>query len=146
MGTRNLSILSDFSEFPALRHCNLSDNSGEDFYHKVLNKKFAEAYDAGEKLVVNLDGTDGYASSFLDEAFGNLVFDFSLGIVKKNVEIVSQQQPHWKKMIEEETYAQWEKRRIKNEHPEVTKEHPKWYRLVDNTLELKVWEHPPAFA
>lgn len=33
-------------------------------------------------LLVDLDGTSGYPSSFLDEAFGELVYDFSLEEVK----------------------------------------------------------------
>jgi hypothetical protein len=108
---RTISVLEDFSEFPALRHCNISDESGEKFYHNVLNKAFKEAYDLNEKLIVNLDATAGYASSFLDEAFGNLVYDFTLDIVKSNTEIISEQEPHWKDMIINQTYPQWEARR-----------------------------------
>ena len=33
----------DFSEYPGLRHCNISDDSGEEFYHKILNKSFYKA-------------------------------------------------------------------------------------------------------
>jgi hypothetical protein len=139
-----LSVLENFSEFPALRHCNISDNSGEDFYHKVLNSAFKEAYEKGEKLRVNLDNTAGYASSFLDEAFGNLVFDFTLEIIKKNVEIISDQEPHWKEMIENQTYNQWESRRIEKKNPKVTKEHEAWFRLENNTLKAQVWELPTS--
>ena len=71
---KTISVLENFSEFPTLRYCNISDNSGEEFYHKVLNKEFKVAYEKKEKLIVNLDYTAGYAPSFLDESFGNLVF------------------------------------------------------------------------
>jgi len=141
---KTISVLESFSEFPALRHCNISDKSGEEFYHTVLNKEFKEQFEKKEKLIVNLDNTAGYASSFLDEAFGNLVFDFKLENVKKYVEVISMQEPHWKSMIENETYPQWEERRTKNQHPKVTKLHGSWFRLIANDIKSDIWEHPAA--
>lgn len=140
----NISVFENFSEFPALRHCNISDNSGEEFYHSVLNFSFKEALEKGEKLTVNLDNTAGYASSFLDEAFGNLVFDYSLEIVRKTVVVISNQEPHWKDMIENETYEQWETRRRQNQKPKITKNHEAWFRLENNKLIAKIWEQPVA--
>lgn len=139
---RTISVCSDFSEFPGLRNCITSEKSGEEFYHKVLNTAFKEAFENKEKLIVNLDKTGGYASSFLDEAFGNLVYDFTLDIVKKLVEIISIQEPHWKDMIEKETYPQWETRRKTRIVPKVTADHEAWYRLIDNILKLEKWEQP----
>jgi hypothetical protein len=139
-----ISIVNSFSEFPGLRHCNISDKSGEEFYHKVLNLEFFTAYEKKEKLVVNLDGTSGYAPSFLDEAFGNLVFDFSLKIVNEFLEIISTQEPHWKEMIEQKTCIQWEERRKNGQKPAVTAEHKAWYRLVNGQTISKVWETPSA--
>jgi len=141
---KTISVLDNFSESPALRHCNISDKSGEEFYHKVLNKEFKEAYEKNEKLTVNLDATAGYASSFLDEAFGNLVYDFTLDIVKSKIEIISEQEPYWKDMILNQTYEQWETRRKKKQAPTVTANHDAWYRLIDNELKLKIWERPVA--
>ena len=69
---KTISILNDFSEFPGLRHCNISANSGEECYHGVLNREFRNAYIENHKLTINLDNTAGYASSFLDEAFWKL--------------------------------------------------------------------------
>lgn len=139
---KTLSIYEKYSEFTGLRHCDISENSGEDFYHKVLNGVFHEALQANEKLTVILDKVDGYASSFLDEAFGNLVYDYTLEKVKKNVEIISEQEPHWKEMIETKTYLQWEERRKNKQNPKVTETHPAWYRIVNNELKLDIWEHP----
>lgn len=138
---KTVSVLNDFSEFPGLRNCSISDNSGEEFYHKILNKAFKEAYERNEELMVNLDDTEGYASSFLDEAFGNLVYDFTLDVVKQFVRIVSNQEPHWKEMIETETYVEWEKRRKNKEEPIVTADHEEWWRLVDKQLKAEVWKH-----
>ena len=132
----------DFDEFPGLRHCSISENSGEEFYHKVFNSAFKEAFEKNEELIIDLDGTDAYASSFLDEAFGNLVFDFTLAVVKKYVRIKSEDEPHWIKMIEEETYPQWEMRRKNVQVPVVTISHDSWYRLIDGKLVQRIWEKP----
>lgn len=141
---KTISVLEDFSEFPALRHCNISDESGEKFYHNVLNIAFKEAYENNEKLTVNLDETAGYASSFLDEAFGNLVYDFTLDVVESKIEIISKQEPHWKEMILNQTFPQWEARRKNNKHPKVTASHKAWFRLINNELKLEIWEQPAA--
>lgn len=141
---KTISVLEDFSEFPALRHCNISDQSGEKFYHNVFNNAFKEAYEKNEKLTVNLDETAGYASSFLDEAFGNLVYDFTLEVVEPKIEIISEQEPHWKDMILNQTFPQWEKRRKNNQRPKVTAKHKPWYRLINKELKLKIWEEPAA--
>lgn len=139
---KSISVLKNFSEFPALRHCNISENSGEEFYHKVLNSEFKQVLDSHEKLVVDLDDTAGYASSFLDEAFGNLVYDFGLKTVKKHIEIKSIQEPHWKDMIEDQTFLQWESRRIKGQRPKVTSKHNPWYRMVGKEIKSDIWETP----
>ncbi|MBV6455090.1 MAG: STAS-like domain-containing protein [Bacteroidetes bacterium] len=141
---KTISVLESFSEFPALRHCNISDKSGEEFYHSVLNREFKGQFEKKEKLIVNLDNTAGYASSFLDEAFGNLVFDFTLENVKKFIEIISNQEPHWKNMIEQETYPQWEERRKSKKNPKVTANHQAWFRLINNEIQSQVWEQPAA--
>jgi hypothetical protein len=137
-----ISVLSNFSEFPGLRHCNISEQSGEEFYHAVLNNAFKEAFERNETLTVNLDHTAGYASSFLDEAFGNLTYDFSLEAVRPRVNIISLEEPHWKDMIEKETFSQWEERRARKKNPKVTKPHEAWWRLDNGQLKSDVWEQP----
>lgn len=140
----DISILKNFSEYPGLRHCKISDKSGEEFYHSVLNGKFFEVFSNNEKLIVDLDNTGGYASSFLDEAFGNLIFDFTLDKVKNKIEIISIQEPHWKDMILNKTFKEWENRRLQKINPVVTLTHKPWYRLVENNLIKDVWESPFA--
>lgn len=139
---KTITILTEFTDSPGLRHCNISEKSGEEFYHKILNKAFAEAFSANQKLTVILDYTSGFASSFLDEAFGNLVYDFTLTIVKHSVFIISDQEPHWKKMIEEKTFPQWEERRVRGERPIVTAQHAAWVRLINNQIVEEIWETP----
>lgn len=134
-----LKIAKDFSEYPKLRYCNLSETSAEKFYHEMLNKAFAEAFSHNQTLVVDLDDTAGYTSSFLDEAFGNLVYDFSLEVVKSNIEIISKDEPYWIPMIENETFPQWEERRDVGKFPKITKSHNPWYRIEGNELIKKEW-------
>jgi hypothetical protein len=134
-----INILTDFSEYPKLRYCDLSDNSAEKFYHNNLNEKFAISFQTKNVLEVNIDNTAGYTSSFLDEAFGNLVYDFSLEIVNKYLKIISTQEPYWLDMIYNETFKQWEDRRINNQPPRKTIMHFPWYRLVYGKLENKIW-------
>ncbi len=133
--------VSDYSISPGPRYCNQGDDSGEDFYHKILNAKFAQAFKAHKVLVLNLDGPDGYASSFLDEAIGNLVYDFGKKTVMEYMEIISNEEPEWIDMIEEETYNQWEDRRINRNAPCKTSSHPAWNKFNSNTqeIELDVW-------
>jgi len=142
MEKQNISIvIADYSKSPGPRYCYQGDDSGEDFYHKILNKKFNDAFVQKTHLEVNLDGPDGYASSFLDEAFGNLVFDFGLENVQSHVKIISNEEPEWIEMIEKETYVQWEERRKKNHEPKKTIEHEEWYRynFATNQIEKKKW-------
>ena len=137
-----ISIVNDFDEYPGLRNCSISEASGEEFYHKILNKKFVEAYNTNDKLEVILDGTGGFASSFLDEAFGNLVYDFTLPVVKQRLIIISNEKPHWKDMIESQTMPQWEERRKRNENVKTTAKHDVWGRLLNGKIELKRWSTP----
>ena len=143
MGTEkfiDLKVL-DYSISPGPRYCSQGEESGEDFYHKLLNKAFYDAYEQGAKLRINLDGPDGYASSFLDEAFGNLVYDFTKELVLKYVQIISDEEPEWIDMIQNDTYNEWEKRRKNAEEPTYTKEHDAWYRVnSNNKIELKKWK------
>lgn len=137
-----IEIHKDFTEFPGLRNCSLSDYSGEEFYHNMLNSHFYYAIISNEKLYVDLDLTSGYASSFLDEAFGNLVYDFTKKLVEKYLVIISLEEPHWKDMLINKTFVEWEKRRISGNAPKVYKNHKPWYRFINGNYELSVWENP----
>jgi hypothetical protein len=64
-----LSVARDFSTVPAGRTKADGQNSGarfrDDFLYPALRN--------GEVITVELDGVEGYGSSFLEEAFGGLV-------------------------------------------------------------------------
>ncbi|MBP1629587.1 MAG: hypothetical protein H6Q15_480 [Bacteroidetes bacterium] len=127
----NIIKIKDFSEYPGLRSCNISEKSGEEFYHEKFNSEFKLSVENKEKIQIDLDGTAGYSPSFLDEAFGNLVYDFSLDIVKKYIEIKSNEEPHLIKFIENEVYELWETKRKKNTPIKVTKDHRPWWRYIN---------------
>lgn len=112
MGKREeyLNVI-DFTEYPGPRYDNQGPESGEKFYVEKLNPLFLECYKGGKLLVVNLDGTAGFASSFLDEAFGQLAYDFGASLLDEYLRIVSSDEPEWPRMIKEETIPQWLKRR-----------------------------------
>jgi hypothetical protein len=84
-----INVAQDFSDAPGARYIEDGDSSGEEFYIKLLRDKFQEALDKKVKLIVDLDGTYGYATSFISEAFGSLSNDFGPETVLKNIEIKS---------------------------------------------------------
>lgn len=134
------NIHRDFSEDTGIRHSKYSETSGEDFYHEKLNEIFYECFSNEEELRLVLDGgDDGYTPSFLDESIGNLVYDFTLEVVKKWLVVVSTWEPYWLFLLEKDTYPKWEVRRLKGEQAKITKTHGPWYRLVNGTAEKKVW-------
>jgi hypothetical protein len=69
----NLTVATDFSRTPGVRTLSEGDFSGEVFLGNCLYPRFAQAVREGRQLVVNLDGTAGYATSFLEASFGGLV-------------------------------------------------------------------------
>ena len=114
MDTIKLRVI-DFTEYPGPRYQRQGNYSGEEFYVEKLNSAFLQAYNENKKLEVYLDGTAGYPSSFLDESFGELIYDFTLEIVKKKLIIVTSLNTKRKEKLEKETFVQWEQRRQRKE-------------------------------
>ena len=83
-----VSVARDFSPHPGPRLERQGEHSGEAF-RKVLVQMLREH----DRIKVNLDGTSGYGSSFLDEAFGGLVSKdgFSAADVLRRVELQSEE-------------------------------------------------------
>jgi len=127
-----LSIKDKFGRYTGLRHMNVSEKSGEEFYHTILNSEFKNSVEKKVRLTIDLDGVRGYSPSFIDEAFGNLVYDFSLGLVEEFLHIKSDDKPFWIELIKNETFPQWEKRRLSNELPKITSNHPPHWRYLNN--------------
>ncbi len=64
-----INVAKDFTRFPSGRFRKNGETSGEAFREIYLEPHLK----VGEKISVELDGTIGYGSSFLEEAFGGLV-------------------------------------------------------------------------
>lgn len=91
-----LSIAKDFSKTPGFRYKIQSPGiSGEEFRVNLLEPKYLEAKENGNKLQVILDGTDGYLTSFLEEAFGGLQRNYLNVNVLDIIEIISNEEKHW---------------------------------------------------
>lgn len=67
-----LCIATDFSVTPGPRLASEGKWSGEEFLNDHLRPRFQEACGKGEDLLVDLDGVEGYATSFLEASFGQL--------------------------------------------------------------------------
>jgi hypothetical protein len=78
---RTINIASQFSRSPAGRFVEDGPYSGETFREKYL----VPALSDGGSVILEMDGTRGYGSSFLDEAFGGLrrKGDFSIEDLKR---------------------------------------------------------------
>lgn len=126
--------VKDFSTSPGPRYVKQGEASGELFYHQKLNPTFVQIVNSDKKIIVNLDGVDGYMSSFLDEAFGNLIFDFGMEMIKDKVSFISTEEPEWIDMLVDDTYPEWEKRRKKKILPKITQVHSDWKRLENEEL------------
>jgi hypothetical protein len=89
---RTLKV-SDFTTSPGPRYVNQGEKSGEAYRALV-----AAALRENSEVTVDLDGTDGYGSSFIDEVFGGLVRDegFAVSELEKKLTIKSD---------EDESYA-----------------------------------------
>ncbi|WP_094507048.1 STAS-like domain-containing protein [Brucella thiophenivorans] len=66
---KTISIANDFTKYPGGRYRKHGNGSGEEFRNRYL----VPALQNNEPLTIILDGTVGYSSSFLEEAFGGLV-------------------------------------------------------------------------
>jgi len=64
-----VTVAKDFSRHPAGRYLKDGPYTGELFRKKFLEPNVRDH----DRVVVVLDGTRGYGSSFLEEAFGGLV-------------------------------------------------------------------------
>lgn len=88
-----ISIAQDYSKAPAGRFITDGPNSGERFRNDLL----APALKNNDKVIVVIDGVEGYGSSFLEEGFGGLIRElkFKKGDLKKKL-VVKYSEPAFK--------------------------------------------------
>lgn len=90
-----VSVAADFTTNPGADLIEHSDYSGQEFYEKILKPKFEEAIAKETQLDVNLDFTNGYTASFINQCFGSLVEEFGIEQVYRTVSIISNEEPQW---------------------------------------------------
>jgi hypothetical protein len=73
MEALKIKIAKDFSLTPGPRYIKEGEDSGELFRSTCLVNKVKEAIANHIKIEINLDGTAGYGTSFLEESFGGLI-------------------------------------------------------------------------
>ena len=88
---KTINIAKDFSLYPYGRSKKYSHTSGEKFREDLL----LPAIEKFEEVTIELDGTEGYGSSFLDEAFAGLirVSGFDKRVVLQKLRFVSEDDP-----------------------------------------------------
>lgn len=103
MGELKIKIAKDFSSTPGPRYEKEGYYSGERFRSDILKPALEKALRNKRKLIVDLDGTEGYGTSFLEESFGGLIREegFSYSQITKTIEIVSEEEDFLKEDIEE---------------------------------------------
>ncbi len=91
MDARVINVGRDFHSAPAGRSVDDGPYSGEAFRKRIL----IPALSAGLSVTVELDDTEGYGSSFLEEAFGGLIRSgtFTLEELKARLRLVSSEDP-----------------------------------------------------
>lgn len=68
-------IATEFTDAPGPRYKHEGPKSGQEFREDVLLRFLQGA----ESVLIDLDGVEGYGSSFLEEAFGGLVREHRIG-------------------------------------------------------------------
>jgi hypothetical protein len=86
-----INIAKEFSPYPVGRFYGDGPDSGQRFREEFLEPPLS----AGDSVEVHLSGTEGFGSSFLDEAFGGVVrkFNFTDEDVRKRLILVADDDP-----------------------------------------------------
>ena len=94
MGTINVNVAKDFSRTPGSRYIKEGDFSGESFIKDFFESIFDEAIASNNSITINLDGTLGYGTSFLEEVFGGLTRKYGKDLVVKTLNFISNEEPY----------------------------------------------------
>lgn len=92
---KKYSIANDYTVTPGGRDVSDGPFSGEVFRDTVLYPLIQECLKNHEKILINLDGTFGYSTSFLEETFGGLVRKYNIPANElfKILDFISEDQP-----------------------------------------------------
>lgn len=96
-----IKIATDFSRIPGARYPEEGDFSGQEFRRNVLYPAIQEAIKQNINLIVDLDGTAGLGTSFLEESFGGLIREnhVEYSFLKNKLTIISNEDPDYKEEV-----------------------------------------------
>lgn len=99
--SNTLFVSSDFSTTPGPRYDSEGSYSGELFREEALVPYLKSAIESQQSFIVDLDGTAGYGTSFIDEAFGGLIREnnFKYEDISKFILLKSDEEPYLKEDI-----------------------------------------------
>jgi STAS-like domain of unknown function (DUF4325) len=89
-GTVTINIAEEYTTTPGARYERDGEFSGEEFRRKFLERHFQDKF-AEYKVRVILDGVEGYATSFLEEAFGGLARKYGIANCMNRLEFISEE-------------------------------------------------------
>lgn len=89
-----ISLALEFSRNPSARTEEEGKNSGIKF-RGILAPRVKSAIETKQHIVVDLDGTNGMGTSFLEEVFGGLIREehFAYEDLKKYLDFISNEEP-----------------------------------------------------
>lgn len=90
--SKHIAIAQDFTRTPGARFKSDGGFSGEEFREKFLEPLFKPGM-ADEVVTIELDGTEGFATSFLEEAFGGLARQYGKDLCLRRLRFVSVEDP-----------------------------------------------------
>ncbi|MFV0326359.1 MAG: STAS-like domain-containing protein [Bacteroides xylanisolvens] len=80
-----INIAKEFSSVLGGRWERLGPHSGEEFYRDKLLPAYLNVSEGNGKVIIELDGTKGYPSSFLDQSFGELARNYGAEKVRNTI-------------------------------------------------------------
>lgn len=94
---KTLNIAKEFSTTPGARYENEGAFPGKEFREQYLAPRIKDAIENAEQLEINLDGTAGLGTSFLEESFGGLIREDRIPyqILLKTLKFVSLENPDY---------------------------------------------------
>ncbi|MBO5843570.1 MAG: STAS-like domain-containing protein [Bacteroidales bacterium] len=97
-----IKVATDFSRIPGARYPEEGDFSGQEFRQKKLYPSLQKAISRRVKLIIDLDGTAGLGTSFLEESFGGLIRENHVDykVLKNTIIIISEEDPDYKEEID----------------------------------------------
>ena len=109
-----IKVAADFTRTPGHRSPDDGLFSGELFLKDILSPVFQDCYNLNDLLFVDLDGTAGYATSFLEASFGGLARIYPIDEVLKRIRIICVSEPY---LVEEvDAYIKEARNKKANEH------------------------------